>query len=67
MHTQSHVIEAIAYDERSHLLRARYRETGETVIYEGVPPELYDSLLFSDSIGRFLRDHIEGRFAVRRH
>jgi hypothetical protein len=67
MHTQSHSIEAIAYDERSHLLWARYRDTGETVIYEGVPQEVYDSLLFSDSIGRFVRDHIEGRFAVRRN
>ena len=65
MHTQSHVIESIAYDERSHLLQARYRDSGKTVIYEGVPQEIYDSLLFSDSIGRFLRDHVEGRFVVR--
>jgi hypothetical protein len=64
MHTQSNAIEAIAYDESSRLLRARYRGTGETVVYEGVPLELYDSLIFADSISSFFRDHIEGRFAV---
>ena len=67
MHTQSLIVEAIAYDESNHLLRARYRGTGHTVVYEGVPQEIYDSLLFADSIGRFLRDHIEGRFPVRRN
>jgi hypothetical protein len=67
MHLQSHVIEAIVYDENAHLLRARFRQSGETVIYENVPQELYDSLLFADSISGFFREHIEGQFPVRRH
>jgi len=65
MHTQSNAIEAIAYDESSRMLRARYRGTGETVVYEDVPQELYDSLIFADSISSFFRDHIEGRFPLR--
>ena len=44
------------------LLRARYRDSGETVIYEDVPQEIYDSLIFADSIGSFFHDRIEGRF-----
>ena len=67
MHTLSHVIEAVAYDESAHLLRARYRNSGETVIYENVPQEVYDSLIFADSIGAFIRDNVEGRFPVRKN
>ena len=66
MHFQSNIIESIAYDENAHLLRARYRDSGETVIFEEVPPEIYDSLLFADSISGFFRTHIEGHFP-RRH
>jgi len=65
MRLQSHAIEAVAYDEKSHLLRARFRDSGETVIYENVPQELYDSLIFAESVGSFFRDHIEGRFPRR--
>ncbi|HWY61674.1 MAG TPA: KTSC domain-containing protein [Rhizomicrobium sp.] len=67
MHFQSHAIESIAYDENSHLLRARFRHSGETVVYENVPPELYDSLIFADSISGFFREHIEGHFPRRMH
>jgi hypothetical protein len=67
MRLQSHAIEAIAYDEAAHLLRARFRNSGETVTYENVPQELYDSLIFADSISRFFRDNIEGRFPRRRN
>ena len=66
-HVQSFVIEAVSYDENAHLLRARYRNSGETVIYEDVPPELYDSLIFADSITGFFRDRIEGHFPKRQH
>ncbi len=59
---QSHAIEAIAYDEREHRLIAKYRDSGRTVTYEDVPPELYDTLMFADSIGRFFQTHIEGHF-----
>jgi hypothetical protein len=67
MHTISYAIAAIAYDEHNHLLLTRYRDSGETVVYEGVPQELYDSLIFAESIGGFVRSHIEGRFPVRRN
>jgi hypothetical protein len=66
MHLQSHILESVAYDEAAHILRARFRESGETVIYENVPQETYDSLIFADSISGFLRAHIEGHFP-RRH
>jgi hypothetical protein len=67
MHLQSLAIEAIAYDEHARILTARFRESGHTVIYEGVPQEIYDSLIFAESIGNFFQDNIEGQFAERRH
>ena len=52
MHSiQSLAIEAVAYDDGAQLLRAKYRGSDETVIYENVPQEVYDSLIFADSIG----------------
>ena len=66
-HVHSLAIEAVSYDESAHLLRARYRDSGETVIYEDVPQEIYDSLIFADSITIFLRDHVDGRYPRRRH
>ncbi len=67
MRIQSHVIEAVAYDENAHILMARFRDSGRTVIYEDVPQEIYDSLIFADSIGRYFHDHIEGHFPRRKH
>jgi len=66
MRVQSVIIESVAYDENAHLLRAKFRDSGETVVYENVPQEVYDSLLFAVSISNFFRSHIEGHFP-RRH
>jgi hypothetical protein len=62
---QSAAIETIAYDEKSHVLRARFRDSGRTMVYEGVPQELYDELIFADSIGAFVRQRIEGVYPAR--
>ena len=63
---QSAALETIAYDEGTHVLRAKFRDNGRTVIYEGVPQEIYDALIFSDSIGRFFHDRIESVYPARR-
>jgi len=62
---QSLAIEAVAYDETARLLRAKFREDGRVVIYENVPQNVYDSLIFADSIGDYLRNHIEGAYPAR--
>ena len=63
---QSLILEAVAYDEGAHQLRARFRDSGKTVVYEEVPQEIYDLLIFADSVGRFFNEHIDGRYPVRR-
>ena len=62
----SRAIETVAYDEAGHRLRAKFRASGEVVVYEEVPLEVYDSLIFADSIGGYFRAHIEGRYPSRK-
>jgi hypothetical protein len=50
---QSTALAAVSYDEGRHALRATFRDSGRTYVYEGVPQELYDGLLFAESVGAF--------------
>jgi hypothetical protein len=67
MRIQSFAIEAVAYDEIAHVLTARFRGSGRIVIYEDVPQETYDSLIFAESIGGYFDEHIAGHFPERKH
>jgi hypothetical protein len=62
---QSDAIEAVTYDEASHILRTKFRADGRVRTYENVPQEVYDSLIFADSISAFFRAHIEGAYPMR--
>jgi len=62
---QSLAIEAVAYDERAQSLRAKFRAGGKVMVYENVPQDVYDSLIFADSVGGFFREHIEGAYPAR--
>jgi hypothetical protein len=59
---QSAAIESIAYDEKARRLLARFRADGKVMVYEDVPPDVYDALIFADSISGYFRDHIEGAY-----
>jgi len=61
-YVQSAALKAISYDERRRALRATFRDSGRTYVYEDVPQHLYDALLFADSIGAFFNAHIRDRF-----
>ena len=62
---QSVAIEAVAYDEHSRSLRTKFRSGGKVLVYENVPQEVYDSLIFADSISSFFQEHIQGAYPVR--
>jgi hypothetical protein len=61
-YVQSTALEQVSYDEAAHTLRARFRNSGRTYIYHDVPQELYDGLIFSDSLGAYFNAHIRDRF-----
>ena len=61
-YVQSVSLEAVAYDETAHVLRAKFRSGGRVIVYENVPQDVYDALIFADSIGSYFRDHIDGAY-----
>lgn len=61
-YVQSIALEQVSYDEKSHVLRAKFRELGRTYVYHRVPQELYDGLIFADSLGAYFNAHIRDRF-----
>jgi hypothetical protein len=62
VYVQSSAIEKLAYDPASHALRATFRDSGRTYLYRDVPEELYDGLLFADSLGAYFSAHIRDCF-----
>ncbi len=62
---QSDTIEAVIYDECDHLLKTKFRADGKVMVYEDVPQEVYDSLIFAESISQFFQEKIEGSYRVR--
>ena len=61
-YVQSSALVKVCYDEDAHTLRATFRDSHRTFLYENVPPEIYDGLIFSDSLGRYFNTHIRGHF-----
>ena len=61
-YVQSSALEQLSYDEQAHTLRAKFRESGRVYVYHDVPRDLYDSLIFADSLGAYFNAHIRDRF-----
>jgi len=61
-YVQSAALEQVSYDAAAHTLCATFRETGRTYLYQDVPQELYDGLIFADSLGRYFNAHIRDHF-----
>ena len=64
-YVQSSALERVSYDQETHTLCATFRESRRTFLYEEVPQELYDGLIFADSLGHYFNAHIRGHFAYR--
>ena len=52
VYVQSTALEQVGYDPDRRCLRAKFRDSGRTYIYSEVPQEVYDSLLFAESVER---------------
>jgi len=61
-YVQSTALAQVSYDEEAHVLRATFRQSGRTYAYHDVPQELYDGLIFADSLGAYFNTHIRDRF-----
>lgn len=59
---QSSVLKTVRYDAAARTLTVTFRLSGRTYVYEDVPQEIYDGLIFSDSLGAYFNAHIRDRF-----
>jgi len=64
-YVQSSALERVSYNQETHTLCATFRKSHRTFMYEDVPQELYDGLIFADSLGRYFNAHIRGHFPYR--
>lgn len=64
-YVQSKALEHVTYDEVAHTLCATFRGSRRRFLYEGVPQEIYDCLLFAESLAGYFNSHIHGRFPYR--
>jgi hypothetical protein len=64
-YVQSSALEQVSYDETAQTLCATFRDFGRTYIYREVPQELYDGLIFADSLGSYFNAHIRDHFEFR--
>jgi hypothetical protein len=64
-YVQSSAIEQLSYDPRAHTLCATFRDSGRTYVYDEVPEDVYDGLLFADSLGAYFNAHIRDQFPSR--
>ena len=64
-YVQSSALEQVSYDPDAQTLVATFRDSGRTYVYDEVPEEVYDSLLFSDSLGAYFNAHIRDNFPFR--
>ncbi len=54
---ESSMIHAVGYDRKTRALEVVFN-SGQTYVYEEVPPKVYKELLAAESKGRYMRDAI---------
>lgn len=59
---QSSVLKTVRYDAATRTLTATFRASGRTYVYADVPQDVYDGLIFSDSLGTYFNAHIRDRY-----
>ncbi len=62
---ESSALVSVWYDAKRRALRATFRDTGRTYIYEDVAPEEYDALMAAESKGAWFNLHIRDSHSYR--
>jgi hypothetical protein len=62
---ESSALASVWYDEKRRTLRATFRDTGRTYIYDGVTPGEYDALMMAGSKGAWFNLHIRDTHPMR--
>ena len=62
-YVQSGALEQLSYDEHTRTLRAKFRDSGRIYLYRGVPQDVYDALIFADSLGVYFNSQVRDHYA----
>jgi hypothetical protein len=62
---ESSNVSQIGYDGDEMVLYVRFNN-GYLYFYEGVPPDVWEQMLYSDSKGRFVHTNLKGRYPYGR-
>jgi len=52
----------VGYDPAARQLTVVFRDGGETYVYKGIAPDVYQGLLAADSIGQYYHANIRDKF-----
>ena len=63
---ESSSIDAVGYDAATRRLTVRFLGSGNTYVYLGVAPSVFEALLAAPSKGRYLNFHIKDAYPYRR-
>lgn len=55
----------IGYDDEEMVLYVRFNK-GALYFYEGVPPDVWDEFVYTESKGRFIHTHLKDRYPYGR-
>ncbi len=58
----SEAVQAVGYDQGN--LHVVYRSSPREYVYSGVPYATYEAMMASDSIGKFISQHIRKHFTA---
>ncbi|MBU0678795.1 MAG: KTSC domain-containing protein [Verrucomicrobia bacterium] len=59
---ESSMLKAVGYDAGSQTLTVKFTSSDEVYTYQGVPKDVYDSIMSSDSMGTYFTENVKGKF-----
>jgi hypothetical protein len=63
---ESSSVAAIGYDAGARALHVQFRDSGETYVYYGVAPLVFEALRSAKSKGRFVNERVVRRYIARK-
>jgi hypothetical protein len=64
---RSSSVTGVGYDPTTKTLTLRFAGTGKTYHYQGVPQSVVDGLHRAESIGKYVGQHIRGKYQHASH
>lgn len=60
-------IASVGYDQTTQTLAVHFKANGKTYHYQEVPSDVYHRLMAAQSVGKFIGQHVRGKFSHQAH